>query len=632
MSDDDQNKGRSTRSSAARKLYSVGHDPSPARLGCSQWGTGSHEICRGRPYVVMKKSFRTRVTTGVVLGAVLALSIVDSALAATCAANTFYPGGTGGTSSSCTACPTGTTAAAIPDHTGSRTYCEGIDANYYGTAGNVSSVDAAVTACPYGGTSSASPSTSTAVTDCTPQCGTGTNAEVNAGTCRCEANYYGTPKDTNDAELLVVTQGCTACPYDGTSSAASGAISGCTPQCGTGTNAEVNAGTCRCEANYYGTPKDTNDAELLVVTQGCTACPYDGTSSAASGAISGCTPQCGTGTNAEVNAGTCRCEANYYGTPKDTNDAELLVVTQGCTACPYDGTSSAASGAISGCTPQCGTGTNAEVNAGTCRCEANYYGTPKDTNDAELLVVTQGCTACPSGSTSSAGSAAQSSCNCDASAAPTNGLAGNCTDSLASGSTCQPTCNSGYTVSGTSSCNTGTLTAATCSANACDASTAPTNGGVGDCTNSLASGSTCQPTCSSGYSVFGTSSCTAGTLTAAKCLANPCDASTAPTNGDVGACTRSLPSGAACQPTCNSGYTVSGTSSCSLGTLTAATCSANPAPAVPKLMLGIILTVVCGLIVSAAVFYVYQRRRRRRLGSSSFRQFVAEFNRGVEMT
>ena len=65
----------------------------------------------------------------------------------------------------------------------------------------------------------------------------------------------------------------------------------------------------------------------------------------------------------------------------------------------------------------------------------------------------------------------------------------------------------------------------------------------------------------------------------------------------------------------------------------AATCSANPAPAVPKFMLGIILTVVCGLIVSAAVFYVYQRRRRRlRLGSSSFRQFVAEFNRGVEMT
>ena len=46
----------------------------------------------------------------------------------------------------------------------------------------------------------------------------------------------------------------------------------------------------------------------------------------------------------------------------------------------------------------------------------------------------------------------------------------------------------------------------------CDASTAPTNGAVGTCTNSLASGSTCQPTCDSGYTVSGTSSCTAGTL------------------------------------------------------------------------------------------------------------------------
>ena len=52
-----------------------------------------------------------------------------------------------------------------------------------------------------------------------------------------------------------------------------------------------------------------------------------------------------------------------------------------------------------------------------------------------------------------------------------------------------------------------------------------------------------------------------------------CDASTAPTNGGVGTCTSSLAHGATCQPTCNNGYTVSGTSSCSAGTLTAATCS-----------------------------------------------------------
>jgi hypothetical protein len=47
----------------------------------------------------------------------------------------------------------------------------------------------------------------------------------------------------------------------------------------------------------------------------------------------------------------------------------------------------------------------------------------------------------------------------------------------------------------------------------CDASTAPTNGAVGTCTSSLASGSTCQPTCNSGYTVSGSRSCSAGTLT-----------------------------------------------------------------------------------------------------------------------
>ena len=54
-------------------------------------------------------------------------------------------------------------------------------------------------------------------------------------------------------------------------------------------------------------------------------------------------------------------------------------------------------------------------------------------------------------------------------------------------------------------------------AGTCDASNTPTNGGVGDCTSSLASGSTCQPTCDPGYAVSGTTSCWLGTLTAATC-------------------------------------------------------------------------------------------------------------------
>ena len=165
---------------------------------------------------------------------------------------------------------------------------------------------------------------------------------------------------------------------------------------------------------------------------------------------------------------------------------------------------------------------------------------------------------------------------CDASVAISDGIASPCSASLASGSSCSPTCNSGYILSGSRLCGAGTLTdTAVCLPNPCDASTAPANGGVGDCPSSLASGSTCQPTCNSGYVVSGTTSCNTGMLTAATCSSTQCDASTAPTNGGVGTCTNSLASGSTCQPTCDSGYTVSGTSSCSLGTLTAATCSAN---------------------------------------------------------
>ena len=116
---------------------------------------------------------------------------------------------------------------------------------------------------------------------------------------------------------------------------------------------------------------------------------------------------------------------------------------------------------------------------------------------------------------------------CGASAAPVNGAVGDCTNSLASGSTCQPTCEKGHAVSGWSSCHTfGFLTAATCSPSPCDASAAPANGGVGDCTNSLASGSTCQPTCDTGYTVSGTSSCSFGVVTTAMCEPNPCTSST----------------------------------------------------------------------------------------------------------
>ena len=61
--------------------------------------------------------------------------------------------------------------------------------------------------------------------------------------------------------------------------------------------------------------------------------------------------------------------------------------------------------------------------------------------------------------------------------------------------------------------------------NACDANVRIVNGAVGTCTDTLASGSTCQPECDSGYTVSGTSSCTAGNLIAATCSPSPFAAS-----------------------------------------------------------------------------------------------------------
>ena len=286
-------------------------------------------------------------------------------------------------------------------------------------------------------------------------------------------------------------------------------------------------------------------------------------------------------------------------------------------------------GTVGGTTPSC-----------TCTsCDAGYDGTScqtpstctassdssKDGSDGTFYCINGGtiggttgsctCTSCNAGY---GGASCQTANPCDASGAPTNGGVGDCTSSIASGGTCQPTCNTGYTVSGTSSCVAGTLTAATCSAlcmasdfsnkDGSDGTFYCINGGtVGGTTGSCSctscnagyGGASCQTPstctassdsskdgsdgtfyCINGGTIGGTTgsctctSCNAGYGGASCQTANPCDASGAPTNGGVGDCTSSIASGGTCQPTCNTGYTVSGTSSCVAGTLTAATCSA----------------------------------------------------------
>ena len=120
---------------------------------------------------------------------------------------------------------------------------------------------------------------------------------------------------------------------------------------------------------------------------------------------------------------------------------------------------------------------------------------------------------------------------CDSSEPPKNGDVGTgetrCSRTMEAGTTCSPRCDRGFVVSGVTTCSDmGVLDSATCiaedAAPDCDASEPPENGSVGDCTDSLASGSSCQPDCNDGFEADGTSKCYAGALTAATCVEQTC--------------------------------------------------------------------------------------------------------------
>ena len=112
---------------------------------------------------------------------------------------------------------------------------------------------------------------------------------------------------------------------------------------------------------------------------------------------------------------------------------------------------------------------------------------------------------------------------CDTSTAPSNGAVGNCPSTLAFGSSCQPECDTGYAAtSPTTTCGvSGILKSSVCE-EACDVSSAPANGGKGDCGDFLLAGyyASCTPTCDDGYVLKGgvkTTCNSTGFLDAAEC-------------------------------------------------------------------------------------------------------------------
>ena len=364
----------------------------------------------------MKSFSKMRVATGVALGAVLALSYVEGTFAADCAAtNTFYDGTTASGSGSngaalgkilasadCTACPTGTTAAAAPsdirntiadDATPSaalKTFCEGIDADYYGTIGDVDAEHATVTECPYSMTTvGASPASDVPRED-------------------CSKSYSADPSGDDATDVFLAAGAAStsaaltlnACPEGTVAAALTGLDFG---------NTNTNAAT-KCEhiaAGYSGSLVNNDHASVTI-------CPVDTYAiGVATETRSSCT-DCPTGfdTNS-VKGATARetCQKVFTsGTDAASNDVFVAATDTSSSgaftmyACP-EGTVTATP-----ITAAAGSGSNTKS---FCEVVApNYYGDAGTAGASGAHA--SSVTSCPANSHSDAGSTVIGDCKCDA--------------------------------------------------------------------------------------------------------------------------------------------------------------------------------------------------------------------------
>jgi len=207
--------------------------------------------------------------------------------------------------------------------------------------------------------------------------------------------------------------GCTACPVGGSSVAGSSLVTMCIPDCSSLAVAKDSDGI---------TPLSAGDGIQLVT-------------SPSTGKLDDCETAPGyylyvTATDADTTGALqiYKAPANFYapGQQNVVDGATYLMMASAnmmadtspnalVSACPFGGVSDAASSAVTDCDPDCSE-TNADSGAvadgfGMCQCAANYYGSfPVDAMGGTLAAASAGCTACPAGGTSTAGTASSSGC------------------------------------------------------------------------------------------------------------------------------------------------------------------------------------------------------------------------------
>ena len=447
--------------------------------------------------------------------------------------------------------------------------------------------------------------TQTSGSTCTPTCNAGYNV-LGSFTMTCTAGKYNAAGATCTAGL------CTSGPVSGADARATYTQcnsqttgTSCTPQCSTGYVASGNLALV-CTALKYPA------AAVTCVPSACAGGPTNPATNAnyalCSAKNSGeqCVPTCPTGYSVQGQF-TLNCVAGTYSATGATCNANP------CTNGPTTGQDARAvytvcNGATTGttCTPTCTTGYsptgsfqlvctggNYAATGATCSAKACKNGPRANAHAAAVytgcntLVTGQTCTpSCNSGYTRSG----TFTLNCDAGetydAAGATCIAGSCTkgpnafvdgaatyttcNTRVSGQTCTPVCATGYTLQGsfTLVCNSGFYSAegATCSANACSGgpnANVDANAQYTAC-NSLFTGGTCTPVCNSGFTPTGSFklTCVAAQYDAAgaTCGANLCTGGPSANidpQATYTAC-NALKSGQTCTPTCATGYTLTG--------------------------------------------------------------------------
>merc|ERR1712176_893282 len=82
---------------------------------------------------------------------------------------------------------------------------------------------------------------------------------------------------------------------------------------------------------------------------------------------------------------------------------------------------------------------------------------------------------------------------------PPQGGPGNCPPQIESQTQCEQMCFEGYTISGPAVCLDGAFSEATCTPKSCDVGYLPSNGGLGNCPDTLMSAEWCRIECDKGY-------------------------------------------------------------------------------------------------------------------------------------